>query len=64
MKIMDDFLFWMEAITHAYQKLILLLWAKMNGTQRMALVRMYCIMTKGTSWAERKYVALAIVKLC
>jgi len=52
-------------------------WAKINGTQRRALVspwRMHCVysgMAKGTSWVEAtsnskkiKPVALAIVELC
>jgi len=61
--------------SHAYHKInIFLQSAKMNGTQRRALVSLDCMysgIAKGTSWAEVisnsekiKPVALAIVELC
>jgi len=66
-------LLWMEAIP---QNQHFLLWAKMNGAQRRALVSpwrmhyMYSSMAKGTSWVEEilnseniKLITLAIAEL-
>jgi len=75
MKITDDFCYeWKPS--RAFHKINFLWWAKMNGTQRRALVspwRMHCIYNstaKSTFWAEAmsnseiiKPVAFAIIEL-
>jgi len=72
-----EFLLQMEANMCLPQNWHFLWWAKMNGTQRRALVsqwRMHCMyssMAKGTSWAEVmsnskeiNAIVLTIVELC